>query len=339
MFIAYFSYLLEAARGVLLDLGVSDLLVDSLIKEYSTGIPLIEPTPEKEHPARLRIGSSLAIHLSKDLHKAGYEHSPETLAERIASKICSREESDFHVDVGNKIFLNAHPTDSFFLKFTGTTIQSTVESFYLERCLKADPEYLKKIALTLREAVLKIGSAEEILHHICELEVSRVDRIVLLLALLSDEEFDIAAVKKGVPYSNNPLSVLSQCRSILQIRDDITPQSGSRNPYSKPAYLTMLDINIKNTEELIARFRYLELHATLRKRPELLWKEIFSSVLSLRSLWNDPWGRVALGGVLKTSDEDKIMYLKEMMKWIFVCWERYAGILERVSIEEVCFEK
>jgi hypothetical protein len=338
MFIDYFHFLLAAAKKTLDHEGIPASVSGTILAHYTSGVPLVEPTPEKDHPARLRIGSSLAIHLSRDLKKNGVELVAERLAQGIFTETRSCPEPDFHVDVGNEVFLNGHPSESCFERSIQHRILNPPEDFYFSQYVLDDEKHIKKTLQLHRELINKKEASADQLKRIFSLDISRAEKLILLYSLLSDDEFDIEAVTASVVFSNNPLSVLSLCRSILYDRPESFQPRISRNLYAKPVYFLMLDKVCAEAEEFIAKFRFLELQSALRKRPEILWKEMFKVLLSFRSLWNDPWGRIALGGMAETSDHDTIVYLQNMMKWIVQSWDAYSSVLELVPFEEIVYE-
>jgi hypothetical protein len=327
MYLRYFDYILELASRVFDETVIPSALCEETVNSFKNGIPLIDPSPVREKKARIEVGTSLPVHLSHALQKKNCIVTAECIAQTIYEGHLATGSPFFSISIGNQIFLNGIPHASFLLQHVEETIESHPQKGFLEKAYEADScfleSYMKHIVERMKENAQFLNEWRAVIAPV----VSENERMLFLLSLLSDDEFDLTRIHSHVPLKDNPEQMLLLVRSIANSSALDSTSLHSLSPYRKPASHRLLDKAVVSLEDLILNIRYHELQAFLRKRPELVWKEVYSSFCAVRSVWNDPWGRIALSGMIETGEMSRVRYLKKMISWVLAYWDAYFEIL------------
>lgn len=346
MYFDYYFYLLKHLETTLCEMGVPSNIVGDYVLKCSSSIPHIEPSPEKnfqqkEGFSKIRIGSSLCVHASKYFERLDYFYTPESLAKEIISKHNNNSEQIFDISIGNEIFLNGSPSNEYLKKWCKDRCgiqgaDSETYGFYFTK-LKSDNEsYLNEYNLNIKENSLKLnilGEATGLKEYYSTSNLSKINQLQILIDFLLNDEFDITAYIQNKPYFSNSIYLIDKVKDIL--KNNSKGLASSRNPYSKPQYLNILDDYIIETEIILATLSFTEMNSALRKRPELVWCEIKKALVMLVSLWNDPWGRLAIQNVINTSDVKEVSYFKEMIEAIIKFWDSYLTELLELNFEYI----
>lgn len=342
MYISYYEYLLDFVPGVLESLEVPAEVRDEVLKEIKTSYPQVEESPDRHQTkgSRVSIGSPLALRVSNLLKKRGIIILPYLIAKGIqtAASNCKvdnpESEALFSIRLGNEVFLNGEPSAAHLKQFIEQRVFSSKDeavsslSLFLARASKDLKFSVRDFFQAVQVRFELLSSFSEFTKLLSEHSFSPSEHLVLMLNALSNEEFDITKVCSGFEVQDDPLALWRWFDSILSTEVHLSGPSLSRNPYAKPASHLLLEKAIEQSEALILEFRYLELQAFLRKKPELLWKRVFEVVCSLRALWNDPWGREALSSRVETSESERVKYLRAICSYVLFSWGSYSDLIE-----------
>ncbi|HMO17114.1 MAG TPA: hypothetical protein PKA63_00640 [Oligoflexia bacterium] len=358
MFIEYNRVLMSVLPGALAKMDIPEEIIKKLHEHISLGIPPVEPAPNcpEDTEEMVLMGSFIPVRVSGFLKKDGFEDiSPDIVASFLLNEM---QDSDFIVEIGKGVFLNGLPTQEKVKRFLDQVLNDGFGSFRMgikPGILSGENGgFLRDILVRKVES----GSLDEIYRQFLCGDCSSNNDLLIPLTALVDPEFDYLPKLSNSSSlcQDNPLSMwalmrhvsnyfycLRACKpeysnlnleadsilgdlpktDLLTGVNDFVPDIMSLSPYQKTISNEMIKRALSEGRKLVLEFRFYYFQSLLRERPEVLWKPVMNFNRSVRTLWNDPWCRLALQGELYTSHRERASELCRIIAFIVRLWESY----------------
>jgi len=324
MFIEFHNRLLSVLPSALASLNVPESVITEALKELEQGLPLIDPSPEdNEDSVRPSIGSFLSVRVASLLRRHGFDTIlPYQVADALLSKM--KADTDFKITLGNGVFLNGVPSLGYSKEFVKSCVSGSIPELEMK-----GPKGSDSILQLLMPRIESRPDWSEFSALFKNGNFTSFQKTILALTIIVDPEFDSECLLKS-PYlaQDNPLAMWSFFKERTEpVKASDTDDSSelALNPYRKPISNNLLEKVLSEGQRLVLEYRYLQLQVSLRSRPELLWKRIMSFNRSVRSLWNDPWGKLALEGKLYTTHRESAQELRDIIGWVVRSWEGFLS--------------
>ncbi len=298
MFFKYHSQLVASVQEVVQEL-YPEVGQDFSVKLSTVGSFVSEAKEYDE----LVFGSSICIKTANILRALGVSISPENVASRLLESINDPILKP-GLFIASSVFLNFRPDIS------------RCSEFIVSQDLR-DGLFLDNAPRVINISPVNIEVRTEISNEFKEEKIQKI----ITLSQLSNPEFDIDSIRHNRNYFDNPLFLLSKIDEILNSyntakTEDIINIRRDNNAslYAVPASKYVLNLLDQLGRTLIVRNDYLVYDSFRRSSPHLYFAEIVSFFKAFISLWNDPWGRLALSGVSFRVDCHKVEYAVKIAK-------------------------